>query len=249
MENQIFQTISGYRKTSDDNDHNDNIGCLKFRRQMDKIRRNEENLDKNVTLYVPSGFRNEAKRNGALYDDKIDKWVTNRKDKINFQMLVDTYHEDNFDFILRTKKTTRKLKTFTQQDRIDIEQHNKDCKIIELEKAKDIQKTKQGSWSHMDDINFNCNYIFDTKIDNPMDSDNDEDDIKAKILKNFSKTKIVTPKVIILSKTPVIKKAVIVDDVDKVFLFVPFQFKDDAKKNGAKWDLIHKKWYTYLGDE
>lgn len=164
-------------------------------------------------------------------------------------MLVDTYHEDNFDFILRTKKTTRKLKTFTQQDRIDIEQHNKDCKIIELEKAKDIQKTKQGSWSHMDDLNFNCNYIFDTKIDNPMDSDNDEDDIKAKILKNFSKTKIVTPKVIILSKTPVIKKAVIVDDVDKVFLFVPFQFKDDAKKNGAKWDLIHKKWYTYLADE
>ena len=31
----------------------------------------------------------------------------------------------------------------------------------------------------------------------------------------------------------------------KIYLNVPYAKKDEAKKRGAKWDVIKKKWYTY----
>jgi hypothetical protein len=32
--------------------------------------------------------------------------------------------------------------------------------------------------------------------------------------------------------------------MDRVYLYVPFEFKDIAKKNGCKWDTTKKEWYV-----
>ena len=34
------------------------------------------------------------------------------------------------------------------------------------------------------------------------------------------------------------------EDRNKIFLFVPYHYKDQAKAEGAKWDEINKKWYV-----
>ena len=41
-------------------------------------------------------------------------------------------------------------------------------------------------------------------------------------------------------------KAIKVDfQITKVYLYVPFEYKNDAKKFGAKFDFDKKKWYVY----
>jgi predicted RNA-binding protein with RPS1 domain len=35
----------------------------------------------------------------------------------------------------------------------------------------------------------------------------------------------------------------------KKYLYVPFEYKDDVKNNGAKWDSEAKKWYVYETNE
>jgi Domain of unknown function (DUF5710) len=40
-----------------------------------------------------------------------------------------------------------------------------------------------------------------------------------------------------------------VEDVDRLFLNVPFEQKDKAKALGAKWDAASKKWWIKNGDE
>jgi hypothetical protein len=31
---------------------------------------------------------------------------------------------------------------------------------------------------------------------------------------------------------------------ERVYIFVPFEYKEDAKKLGAKWDASKKQWYA-----
>jgi hypothetical protein len=39
-------------------------------------------------------------------------------------------------------------------------------------------------------------------------------------------------------------KVKIMSEVKKIYLDVPFQFKNEAKELGAKWDSTEKRWYT-----
>ncbi len=39
------------------------------------------------------------------------------------------------------------------------------------------------------------------------------------------------------------KIAVPKEDYERDYLFVPFLYKDDAKKHGFKWDAVRKQWY------
>lgn len=32
---------------------------------------------------------------------------------------------------------------------------------------------------------------------------------------------------------------------ERVYLFVPYDYKEEAKKEGARWDSVKKEWYVF----
>lgn len=48
-----------------------------------------------------------------------------------------------------------------------------------------------------------------------------------------------------ISNTLIPEKSGVVDNINKIYLNVPYSKKDDAKSKGARWDAKCKKWYIY----
>jgi hypothetical protein len=48
-------------------------------------------------------------------------------------------------------------------------------------------------------------------------------------------------------KQPTIKVSKL--GIPKVYLYVPFAYKEQAKKYGAQWDNDKKKWYTFMNNK
>ena len=75
-----------------------------------------------------------------------------------------------------------------------------------------------------------------------MESDNED------VLPSIKPKQVI--KTIIDRKKPIHNKSnqTIINDSDKVFLFVPFEYKDEARDYGAHWDSINKQYYTTVKD-
>lgn len=62
----------------------------------------------------------------------------------------------------------------------------------------------------------------------------------------FNKKQIVVKKIDADEEKPQNKQPII--QKERVNLYVPFDYKDNAKVLGAKWDMVNKTWYTFRTD-